>query len=90
MRLQRFWRGFSLGVGAAVIFNVMSVYHAWWFPGCADCVVSAGVPFTFIEHGGFFTETFISLRGIRDNVVAVTVIAVLGGLVAMRLFRTPL
>jgi len=84
---QRFSRGFILVMGAAVIFNILSVYHAW-FPGCADCVVSGGAPFPFIEHGGFFTETFIRWGGVRDNLVAISIVAVLGGLTAMRLFRS--
>jgi hypothetical protein len=86
VRRQRFWLGFGLIVGAAAVFNVLSVYHAW-FPGCADCVVWGGVPFPFISHGGFFTEAFVRWAGIRDNAVAIGTVAVLGGFVAMRVLR---
>ena len=77
--LAMFWRGFALIVGAAVIFNVLSVYHAW-LPPCADCVASGGTPFPFIQYGEFFTTTFVRWTDVRDNVIAVGAVAVLGGL----------
>jgi hypothetical protein len=84
---QPFWRGFALIVGAAVIFNVSSVYHAW-LPPCADCVADGGTPFPFIQHGGFFTTTCVRWTGVRDDVIGVSAVAVLSGLVSMRLFRS--
>jgi hypothetical protein len=87
MRWQRFWRGFVLIVGAAAIFNVLSLYHAW-FPDCGGCLMWGGAPFPFVQHGSLYWLTFVSWTGIRDDLIAIAVVAVLGGLVAMRLFRS--
>jgi hypothetical protein len=84
----RFWYGFGLALSVAFMFNALSVLRAWFYPGCADCIVSAGVPFPFISHGGFVTETFIIWRGVRDNLAAVATVAVMGGLVSVRMLRS--
>jgi len=55
-----------------------------FFATALDCVAEGRTPFPFIQHGGFFIEPFISRHGIRDNLIAITAVAVLGGLVAMR------
>ena len=66
----RFFFGFILVVVTATVFNALSVARMGVAPGCADCLLSAGVPFPFIAHGGFFTETFVIWRGVLDNVAA--------------------
>lgn len=71
--------GFLLAVAAAVAYNALSIHRAFFDPGCADCVRSAGVPFAFVEHGGFFTTTEWHGRPLRDSVAAITVSAVLSG-----------
>jgi hypothetical protein len=63
-----------------VLFDALSVARMWIAPGCADCLLSAGVPFPLVAHGGFFTETFVVWRGVRDNVLAIWVVALLFGL----------
>lgn len=85
MRWQLFWRGFILIVGAAAVFNVFSVYHAW-LPSYGF-VGDGGAPFPLIYHGDFDSETIIDFVGVLDNVVAIGFVAVLGGLISMRLFR---
>jgi hypothetical protein len=79
--------GFSSVVVLAVLFNAFSVARMWIAPGCADCLLSAGVPFPFLAHGGFVTETFVVWRGVLDNVVAIGVVALLFGLVSERMLR---
>ncbi|HEY1308261.1 MAG TPA: hypothetical protein VGF24_32150 [Vicinamibacterales bacterium] len=80
-----FWRGFTLIVGAAAIFNTLSIYHAWVSP--YGFVADGGVPFPLIQHGDFDTQTFVDWVGALDNVVSIGLVAALGGLVSMRLFR---
>jgi hypothetical protein len=85
--LGRFAVGFGLAVAVTLVFNALSFLRVWLAPGCADCVLGAGVPFPFVSHGGFFTETFVLWRGVRDNLVAVLVVASLSGLVSVRSMR---
>jgi hypothetical protein len=79
--------GFGLTLTLAVIFNALSLFRAWVAPGCADCVVAAGVPFPFVSHGGFFTRTVVLWRGVRDDVVVIVALAALAGLVSARVTR---
>ena len=45
-------------------------------------------PIPLIEvHGDFDTGEFVDWVGVLDNVVAIGLVAALGGLVSMRLFR---
>ena len=85
MRWQLFWRGFLLIVGAAAIFNALSIYHAW-VPSYGF-VDGGGVPFPLIQHDDFDRPPLIDWVGVLDNIVAIGFVAVLGGLVSMRLFR---
>ena len=82
---QAFWLGFSAIVAGAIVFNGRSVYHAW-FPGCYDCIAPAGIPFSFLTHGGFVTETHVRWTGVVADAVVIGAFASLGGLVSMRLF----
>ena len=72
----RFLVEFASVVVLAVLFNALSVVRMWIAPGCADCLLSAGVPFPFLAHGGFFTETFVVWRGVLDNLVAIAIAVV--------------
>jgi hypothetical protein len=86
--LARFAVGSGIALAVTVVFNALSFLRVWFAPGCADCVLAAGVPFPFVSHGGFFTETFVIWRGVRDNVAAVLVVASLSGLVSVRFMRS--
>jgi len=85
MQWQMFSRGFILIIGAAAIFNALSVYHAW-VPSYGF-VADGGAPFPLIEHGDFDTATLVDWVGLLDNVVAMGLVAAFGGVVSMRLFR---
>jgi hypothetical protein len=84
LQLRQFWQGFGLTIGTAAVFNVLSVYHAWFRVRRLRRV--GRVPFAFISHGAFFTETTIWCTGIRDNAIAIATVAVSGGFVATRFF----
>lgn len=85
--LGRFAVGFGLAVAVTLVFNALSFLRVWFAPGCADCVLGAGVPFPFVSHGGFVTETFVIWRGVRDNLAAILVVASLSGLMSVRFMR---
>lgn len=81
---SRFAYGFGCTVFVAAIFTALSAIRAWFDPGCADCIVSAGVPFPMVAHGGFFTQTFLIWDGVRDNAVAILGVASLTGWISTR------
>jgi hypothetical protein len=72
----------------SVAVNALSVWRVWFDPGCADCVLEAGWPLSFLSHGGFFTETLIQWRGLVGDIVLICGLAVLCGFVLQRRGRS--
>jgi len=47
----------------------------------------AGVPFPFVGHGGFFTQTFVKWPAVRDDIIVIVIVALVWGGASMRLLR---
>jgi hypothetical protein len=76
MAARRYAFRFWLICLVALALNGLSVHHAWFAAGCADCMESAGVPFTFIQHGGFFTHTSVNWYGAFGDVMTILGVAI--------------
>jgi hypothetical protein len=85
-----FLRTSAIVVAVSLIYNGLSVYQLWFAPGCADCELTAGVPFPFVRHGGFFTQTQIIWEGVRNDFGAIAATAIALGAVAALFVRRKL
>ena len=87
MALRRFAYGVGSVLATALVFDCLSAYRAWFQSGCADCMEWAGVPFPFVGHGGFFTQTFVKWPAVRDDIIVIVIVALVWGGASMRLLR---
>lgn len=79
----RFAFGFLGALAIAGTLNVLSVWGAF-HPPCCDKVAWGGVPFPFIWHGGFVTQTGVIWENVSWSTIAVVVISAGAGWVSNR------